>query len=372
MSPGMSVFLDLVRFLAAVTVVLSHMLGPEFSTFGFKGSAGLGVFAVGIFFVLSGYVIVFTIDKTNPSLREYLCARLGRIYSVLVPGLILTYALRALGMGIFPAAYRSYGQISMGLGALPKTVFSCLTFLNQTQFLRASPPTNGPIWSLGFEVPYYLFFAALMFAPKYFKYGLLVVGAIVWGFPVVFLFPAWLGGVGLYRWIKTHHVSKVAGTLCLVALPFILLVTVKANSEWLRFSGRLHPTSEFAKAILELAGTRAGGFPLLYGGSATMLCLVLAAHSFSNVLDPSLLILQKPIRIVASSTFSIYLFHFPLLCLVCATPLYHRDSRFDFCVAFLVVVGLSFGLSRVTEAKKSVWHSWLVRSIPMAKVARNQ
>ena len=89
-----SVYLDLLRFGAAMMVLLFHMrnlkIGPDklLNLIPAKGHD----FVV-LFFVLSGYVISATVDRKNQSLRDYALDRMARVYSVAIPALIFSFAL---------------------------------------------------------------------------------------------------------------------------------------------------------------------------------------------------------------------------------------------------------------------------------------
>ena len=90
MTREFSLYLDFVRFLAAVAVVVNHsnfrwLITEELPQWGHS--------AVMIFFVLSGYVIAYVTDRKENSLREYSISRLGRIYSVAPAALILALVL---------------------------------------------------------------------------------------------------------------------------------------------------------------------------------------------------------------------------------------------------------------------------------------
>ncbi|KAK0339081.1 hypothetical protein LTR94_036019, partial [Friedmanniomyces endolithicus] len=77
-----SVYLDLVRFLAALAVVAMHV--RQFGLVEAPGADHLTLFgreAVMAFFVLSGFVIAYTTAQRRPSAREYALARAARIYS---------------------------------------------------------------------------------------------------------------------------------------------------------------------------------------------------------------------------------------------------------------------------------------------------
>src|SRR5882757_3377028 len=57
-----STYLDALRFLAAMAVVIAHFTFPQF-TAGVRHQGELAGLAVTVFFVLSGYVIAYVADK---------------------------------------------------------------------------------------------------------------------------------------------------------------------------------------------------------------------------------------------------------------------------------------------------------------------
>src|SRR6185369_5512823 len=117
--------------------------------------------AVAAFFVISGYVITAT-TVAGRGWRYYAVARAARIYSVMVPALLLSLALYAGsaiyvhfgGVTVFsvPGAF-SWWQLPVIVG-----------FLGEIWTLHVGIPWDGPIWSLDYEVFYYLLFGVLIFA----------------------------------------------------------------------------------------------------------------------------------------------------------------------------------------------------------------
>src|SRR3984957_15539354 len=86
MDPDESLYLDLVRAAASFFVVLDH--AP--TLFDMPGTPRWGHQAVVVFFVLSGYVISHVSDTKEPTGRAFVVARLARLWSVLVPAMVLT------------------------------------------------------------------------------------------------------------------------------------------------------------------------------------------------------------------------------------------------------------------------------------------
>jgi peptidoglycan/LPS O-acetylase OafA/YrhL len=110
MGEGLSLHLDIVRVSAALVVVIGHSFGKDISG-GWIKIPVVGPDAVMVFFVLSGFVIAFTVEKKDATIGHYICSRLARLWSVLVPALALTIILDYLGMYLFPVFYHNWGTI---------------------------------------------------------------------------------------------------------------------------------------------------------------------------------------------------------------------------------------------------------------------
>ena len=80
-APGLSLYLELLRLLAATEVVLFHLNG--FPLLGGHRAPwnAFGHEAVVVFFVLSGFVIAFAAHTREHSAKAYAVSRLSRIYS---------------------------------------------------------------------------------------------------------------------------------------------------------------------------------------------------------------------------------------------------------------------------------------------------
>src|SRR5690606_14576062 len=132
-SPAASTFFDLVRFVAAVLVVMEHLASRLLVGYGYLEMPGVGVQvlyllnllggpAVIVFFVLSGLFISRTVYRAYAGSRgfvwrDYLIARASRLYIVLVPALALTWLLD------IPASASGYINKSSGLDVLLGNLF---------------------------------------------------------------------------------------------------------------------------------------------------------------------------------------------------------------------------------------------------------
>ncbi|WP_039989060.1 acyltransferase family protein [Paraglaciecola arctica] len=162
MNNQLSIYLDLMRFIAALAVFASHATG--FSGGWFWQFGGMGHEAVVFFFVLSGFVIAFVCIDKKETRSEYIVNRLARIYSVAFPAIILTITLYFAGAELNPAVFDKVGADNSNQIL---TILTAMTFLNQS-WVAWPFFSNLPYWSLGYEVLYYVFLA-LFFSGKELK-----------------------------------------------------------------------------------------------------------------------------------------------------------------------------------------------------------
>src|ERR1700728_1064570 len=133
MKKGLSLYLDLIRFSAALVVFIEHFRErtkhtfsrlwndhPFLSTHLFSYSQT----AVIVFFVLSGFVIAHVLATRERTPLEFAASRFGRLYSVVVPTLILITATNFLITLRYPDAFDSYGDgVSVFLEYLRSSLF---------------------------------------------------------------------------------------------------------------------------------------------------------------------------------------------------------------------------------------------------------
>ena len=77
------------RFAAALAVLLGHLTLPSHSS-GMPNLMSVSSGAVGVFFVLSGFVIRYATTYRVASLAEYIVDRVSRLFSVMLPALLFT------------------------------------------------------------------------------------------------------------------------------------------------------------------------------------------------------------------------------------------------------------------------------------------
>jgi peptidoglycan/LPS O-acetylase OafA/YrhL len=149
--------LEVVRAIAALVVVYNHIF-----TFGLIPKHELLVLpaqyateAVMIFFVLSGVVVTLSVERRRAKCKtfvelatKYLKARVLRIYPIFILGLLLAVIAEKLIKGTWTD---------------PTLIAGNALFLQSLQgYIVNVPQYNMPLWSLSYEMFYYLLFAACL------------------------------------------------------------------------------------------------------------------------------------------------------------------------------------------------------------------
>ena len=223
-----SAWLDLIRGLAAAVVVLTHLRGFFFAkwsdlepasqtpvNFGLFFVTRLGREAVIVFFVLSGYLVggnaLRKLFQGRLEARSYWAHRLSRLYTVLIPALLIT-ALADLARRHWLG--RTDFDSALGLKGLVTNLF----FLQEVA--GPSYGSNSPLWSLAYEFWFYVFggcFISALAVRSHRGVRLLsavVVAASLWMMwpAMAFYLPMWCLGAGLRVW--PVKIGPRVGSIC--------------------------------------------------------------------------------------------------------------------------------------------------------------
>lgn len=302
-----SIFLDLVRFAAAILVFLQHAPGPQFAYW--LPWTNLGHISVMIFFVLSGFVIAYVTNEKENSATKYFAARFSRIYSILIPCLILNVAVL---LYIFSGSSEQaiiFQQDSPGsIGSWPANTICSFLSANQTYWCQTQTPINLPLWSISYEVCYYLLFGVLMFTRGAIKWIFLFLIAALIGPKILLLFPVWLMGVLLYKIKPLVTINTVVAWLIFISAPACYL--------FLHYSGLEKSFAQYLTTLFSLDSYNleySKNFLLDYIWGALIVLVFISFFSIQASFSKIFIKYEKPIRACAKYTFSIYVFHFPLL-----------------------------------------------------------
>ena len=353
-----SIFLDAMRFSAACVVFLSHLTGSEFNTT--LPWVRWGHEAVVIFFVMSGFVIAHVVDKREQSAASYAAARLGRLYSVMLPALALTALLDPIGRLSAPELYARIPDDAPAL-----RIAASLLFIQQSWNLTVMPLSNGPFWSLGFEFWYYVIFGAWQLTTGHTRVVVMTVGALVAGPRILAFFPLWLLGVLAYRLHQNWQPPARLQTLffTFAALSFVsLFVLGHPASTLTSFIEGIFPDGYIDTGLLRIF---AGDIPklpadLLLGLTFAALIVFLPHYRWRSIAAKRS---ARAIRHLAGSTFSLYLFHVPLLYFFVAIANIQRDNATQIVLTGAAVLLSSHMLSYLGERHVATYRRlfyWLI------------
>jgi hypothetical protein len=230
MSKSQSAYLDLLRIVAALTVLLSHVSRTNLSGGFLWQVQAAGHDGVIVFFVLSGYVISYVADSRERHGADFAMSRLTRLYSVVLPALVLTYVADRVGMAYAPELYRAAHHSDPLL-----RIASAGLFLSQSWHFDIELFSNTAYWSLPFEFWYYVLFGVFVFIPGKMRYAALAVAAAIAGPKILLLLPVWLLGVASYR-ARTLPLSQTAAWLLFVLSAAATVAMIFAD-----MSGFSHP-----------------------------------------------------------------------------------------------------------------------------------
>lgn len=328
--------LDAVRSAAALMVVVFHWARPE----NCNVSSGIldlfGKAGVLIFFVISGFVIAAITDTRETTCKSYVIARLSRLFSIAIPALICVPMLDY-------ATVRWTGSTAIELPSLLsgfETTAISSVFANEWWFVNAVPFSNSPFWSLSYEAAYYLLFGVFAFGRLH-KWWLLGVVALAVGPRVLVLFPIWLSGVAVYYCVKNFNVSRIwSAVICILAACLLLLSSYHVPVEWLGRSRNFISDNVFGCAIA-----------MLFYVAAVNGVMVSGVPRF----------LKHAISGFAGRSFTVYLFHLPLMFFLCGVAGPLRTTPIVAGAILVTDVTICLMLGSVLEPSKSLWRSMLSR-----------
>lgn len=320
--------MDFIRGISAVLVCCGHLRAVMFVDFGslksssifdsiFYFSTSLGHEAVMVFFVLSGFFVGGSVinKKLGFKFDSYLIARLSRLWTVLIPALLFTLLIDLITGAYFPSILN--GDYFFQLNSGPNQIYSAsvFTFFSNITFLQAiyTPVfgSNGPLWSLTNEFWYYITFPLAMIAfgaikmakvkRLIFAISLLLV-FYFFAYHVVGGFIIWLFGVVVFL-IYQKNLFKwgywfTAGSF------FLLLVSLVASKSPALASSVIVPTDfvvgfTFSLFLISLRNIEKKEWVRKY--------------------------LSKISFWLSDISYTLYVFHFPLLILIYG--LFYKDQQ---------------------------------------------
>ncbi|MGQ7884891.1 acyltransferase family protein [Paenibacillus sp. WC2504] len=358
-----SIYLDFLRGLAAILVLMEHLGSRLFLGYGYLQNPTaiikllyllnlLGGPSVIVFFVLSGLFISRSVLKSimdnKWSWKTYLVNRLSRLYVVLIPALCLTVIADKLASHFFDynRYIDNYSNIKEFVGNL---------FYLQNIYV-GSYGSNGPLWSLSYEFWYYMLFPAIILLLRNQKKILKVVYLFIAlaiilliGQRMSYYFLIWLVGMLVLLLPATSRVKNkftMTASLLLVCLAMFMRPLVN--------NGRLFVDHDTNNLFI---------VDLFIGLSLGLLIYIFMQGTAKETKPESKnKWFEKTSKLIASFSFSLYLIHYPIINVV-----YYWAAKNGFkglqpnllsvlieilLVAFMCTIAFMF--SRITEVRTNV------------------
>lgn len=350
-STATSVFLDVLRLLSAIMIAAVHLTQPFFSV-GWSNLTDYGKPALVMLFLLSGLVIRYVTVMRRGKMSDFWIDRISRVYSVVVPALVFTIVASYLAMRINPAYYLPNWGMNNDRPLL--RIGMNLIFMAQSWNLTLDPFSNGPFWTLSYEVFYYVFYAVGLYLVGMRRAFWLVMIAILAGQHILLLLPLWLIGClaqDIYQRARDPQISFKKLNLIFLCVGAVGLVLVPATFSLLiylkGFLTRFFWTHHHAPINLHWAY-------IYYEEGIPIVFLLL----WAMLLFERLQLVEKArwvrwVRLLSEATFPLYLLHFPFFVLIAAMFPNERANAW-FKVGMLVVcVAVSALLAKPTVQFKN-------------------
>jgi len=202
--------LDLLRSVAVILVLISHLLSPNNLPKFFHLQA-LGILGVFIFFVLTSYVLMLSLDRQNLSKNKiyykFYVQRIFRIYPISIIVVILSF---------FIIYYKNLNEFNPKLFWSNIFLIQNLVYYNELPSVKSMPAV---IWTLCYEVQMYIFLPFLFLLTKKSDCKKLIIFLFI--FCVIFIlvnkyfntplfniikyFPCFISGVLGYIYFKENR-----------------------------------------------------------------------------------------------------------------------------------------------------------------------
>lgn len=270
---------DALRGLAALAVVFYHYLDRHEETLGHSGDplfwAPWGGYGVQLFFVISGFVIFMTLERTQRPL-DFVVARLARLYPVYWAAMVLTVG----------------GVMLSGVPDYRPTIGQIAVNLTMWQSLFLVPDVEGAYWTLYVELCFYAVMLALFCLNqlRHIERWAMAGIAVTW----FFWLGEWLRGDFGWSW----RLSALFGRV-IPEIPFFVIGIC---------AYRLYRDVRAVRAVLLLLVALLT-IALLRGRVETTVALLSVAAFGLIVADRARMLRIAPLTWLGAVSYSLYLVH---------------------------------------------------------------
>ncbi len=320
--------LECLRGFAAVYVVAGHICNIYFHNQGiFCAPFRFAAEAVILFFLLSGFVIRYS-TKDDSSFSEFMFKRFRRIYPLFFLSLWLSWGLISFSEG---------AAQPIEPGHLLGNVFMIQDFGFRRPGVWVSCFYNDALWSLSYEWWFYLIFFPLM---KW-RASAGAKNAVVWGLALasIAVHYVWPNQIA---WFGMYFAVWWAGAQMAVEYRATRAVTLRA--QWPHAVFLLGLSLAWIPPLLQVprADRAFGLYPLIdirrFASAGSFIiggCLwrMISWRGFAYTFGP--------FKYLAPVSYGVYIFHFPVLVAITATPIAANKLLFVAC-ALVSVVGVAY------------------------------
>ncbi len=304
------------RFFAALHVVIFHLYTMHITSgpVWYRNLSSIGYVGVGLFFVLSGFILTYTYAGRSWTARSFLQARFARVYPAYLFSLFVT------------APSFLYASVVLRNADIPfytwfkAHLFVSWTFpvvLLQSWVPQASLAWNSPAWSLSDEAFFYAIFPVLIvWLAKKSRWAVATLAFLAWALSL-----ALSSGYAIFKpdgvlrvddqslhlfwldFVKFHPLARAPEFLVGVCLGFLFL----RNSIDRKWATPL-VLAGIAMSVLVVAFSPHIPYTVLHD---SILTPAFAAIIYGLALRPSWVsILEiKPLRLLGDASYSLYLLH---------------------------------------------------------------
>jgi peptidoglycan/LPS O-acetylase OafA/YrhL len=362
-----SLNLDLLRILSAFYVFIFHVssmkLGDEyvFSTSSFRESLGLEYlpahYFVIVFFVLSGFLITMSASRENVTLKSFLIARLGRLYSVLIPALFVSLLVTFI---LIHGHYYSSKLIQNNTNQVTR-FFLNIAFLTQSWTLNATPPLNNPFWSVSYEFMYYLILASFLIIKGNIKYLWILMVVLIAGPKVMLLFPCWFVGSLLYFLVLRKKVLGPKLSFVLFIISSLIFISIVASVVTVPFT-KASGDQEFFGTLLFFSWNYQADYFFSILVAINIYSLFGLSKTILRWIDGTIADkLHELVQTVSNCSYTLYLFHLPLLFLFSSLLPYDKTNTFHQIGLISIVLVTIYFIAKQTEWKVKLWRGYVTK-----------
>lgn len=349
---------NVLRIIAAETVVVGHSInffhlfkGKHHLDFPYIESIG-----VIIFFIISGYLITFSIFSRHQFFYNYFINRFIRIYISLIPCMIIIYLINYIVANYFPTNNFSF-NISFKnffFNLLMLQNYDIVGFSNHAPKIiififghHTFGTKYGPLWTLSLEWWLYMSIGFLIY---HFEE--------IINFKIRFILPFLICSIVPFYNIIGGYGSGLALIWLMSSLGYFI--------KFLPLSKIINPIKIFYIILIitfisisRFISTQYNSYDFLFDFLLLLLIFSLLFPSFTSSYNTKYFIIPKVVKFISQYTFTLYLIHFSIIKLIYSTL--HNNSS----PIILVTINLIFSniiailIANFTEQKYKLLINWL-------------